>query len=269
MNPSGQPNPGQNNFPPNQPSQPGSPYPPTSNPYNTQPTSYPQQVPQPQPWNTAPQQQPGVPSANYGPAPAAPATYTADYLDQIAPPPAGPKLMGGNFMWILIGLAVVFMFAVGLLTLTSGGNNTATAQSVYLRVENLGTVSDNYRRYLKSTKLTTANTNLKIFLSNARRDITDPLVQNGVDLAKISKETKDKEVAAADEITAKLEDARLNAILDRTYAREMAYQTQLLIEQYNKMAKNPSPLIADNAKKTIPNLEPLQKTFAEFNEADD
>lgn len=266
MNPSGQPQPNQNN-PVNQPPQPGS-VPSGANPYGPQPSGYSQQVPQPQPWNAAPRQ-PGAPSANYGPAPAAPASYTPDYLDQIAPPPAGPKLMGGNFTWIVIGLAVLFMFAVGLLTLTSGGSNTATAQSAYLRVGNLATLSDNYRRYLKSSKLTAANTNFKIFLSNAERDLAGPLTQNGVDLAKIDKESKAKEATVIDELATKLEDARLNAILDRTYAREMAYQTQLLLEQYNKMSKNQSKPIADNAKKTIPNLEPLQKTFAEFNDADD
>lgn len=267
MNPSGQPQPGQNNFPPNQPRQPGT-TPPGPNSYNN---GYPQQVPQPQAWNTAPQQPYNQQAAQPGftPQPAAPTSYTPDYLDRIAPSASGPKFMSGNFTWILIGLAVLFMFAVGLLTLTSGGNNTATAQSAYLRIGSLGTISDNFRRYLKSSKLTAANTNLKITLSNAQRDLTDPLVQNGVDLAKINKETKEKEASAADEISSKFEDARLNAVLDSTFAREMDYQLQLLLEQYNKMAKNPSPLIADNAKKTIPNLEPLQKSFADFNKAAD
>lgn len=274
MNPNGPPQPGQNNYPPSQPPQPG-PIPPASNPYvgqPAQPTTYPQQIPQPQSWSSAPQPaygQPVQPTGYTAPQPAGPAPYTPDYLDQIAPKSRGASLMGGHFTWIIIGLAILFMFAVSLLTLTAGNSNTATAQSAYLRVENISPINDKYRRYLKSNQLVAANANLRIFFSNAQRDLAGPLNQNGVDLTKINKEAKAKETSAANELSEKLEDARLNAILDRTYAREMAYQTQLLLEQYNKMTKNQSKAIADNAKKTIPYLEPLQKSLAEFDESKD
>lgn len=273
MNPSGQPGPGQNNFPPQQPQQGG--YPPAPNSPNgswapqnpaTPQQPFPQQIPpaqswgQPNPYQQGPMPQPD-PYAQPGPQ-----QYEADYLDQIAPGAGGPKLFSGSFTWIIIGLAVLFMFAVGLIALSSGNNNTASAEAAYLRLGNFVTLTDNYRRFIKSSTLSATNTNFKIFMTGAGTDLANILAQNGVDTTKISKELKEKEASTVTDITGKLEDARLNATLDRVYAREMAYQAELLLTLYDKMSKNNVPAIRDNAKKAIGNLTPIQKSFAEFDE---
>lgn len=282
MNPSGQPQPGQqNNQPPYQPQPGGFPPAPTgyqqpqAGGYSTIPANYGQpQVPggpaQPGQFGQPYAQQYGQPAPPPGPdlQPVMPQQYSADYLDQIAPPKSGPTLFSGNFTWIIVGLAVLFMFAVGILVLNNGGNNTVTAQTAYMRIDSLILITNNYRRYLKSSSLSSTNSNYKIFLTGALHDLVDPLAKNGVATNKLDKDLKTKEKASATEITSKLEDARLNAILDRSYAREMAYQSNLLLEMYKKMLKNKGPGIADNAKKTISNLEPLQKAFADFKESD-
>lgn len=194
--------------------------------------------------------------------------YAIDYLDQIAPPPSGPKFLGGSFTWIIIGLAVVFMFAVSIIALNSGSSNTTSAQTAYLRYDNLSKIPLKYHKYLKSSKLSSTDSNFALFMTNAKRDLEEPIAKNGTDLKKLDKTLQAKEKSLAADVTAKLEDARLNAILDRVYAREMAYQAQQLIELYKKMANNRSKSISDNAKKAIPNLEPIQKAFAEFDKVD-
>jgi len=235
-------------------------YPPQPSPYaSPQTTAQPQFVPQARPTSAAPM--PGMPQGNQ-------ADFSPDYLDQIAPGPSGAKFFSGNFTWILIGLALVFMFAVGLITLNSGGGNTIAAQTVYMRYDYFLKTIPTYTRHLKSSKLSATATDFRVFMTGAQHDLLDPLSKNGiVNTGKdISKELKAKEKAHADEVGKKLEEAKLNAILDRVYARELAYQTGLILDQYKKMEKTKSKALIDNAKKAITNLEPIRKSFAEFNE---
>lgn len=267
MNPNGQ-QPGQDN---NQPS--SGPNPPASNFYGQLDSSQTPAPPQPapprspteSPWGQQPYQQPAQPE--YDQQPAAP-QYSADYLDQIAPEQTHSTLFSGSYTWIIIGLAVVFMFAVGLIVAFSGNRNGDTAETAYIRLTNLIAVTNHYRPFLKSSKLSSTNSNFKIFMTGAQRDLIDPLAKNGVLTNKLDKEKKAREKAHISTVEAKLEDARLNAVLDRIYAREMAYQCELLLQMYKRMTKNISPDIANNAKKTIPNLEPLQKALADFKEGD-
>lgn len=225
----------------------------------------------PNPWQQ-PSQNPAQPGQNPGwgaaPQPGAAGLngYAIDYLDQIAPPPSGPKFFSGSFTWILIGLAVIFMVAVGIISLNSGNSSTKVAQNAYLRFDNLSKVTAKYHKYLKDSKLSSTDSNFTIFMTNAQRDLVDPMAKNGLAIKNIDKKLKATESTYSDDVATKLEDARLNAILDRAYAREMAYQAQLLLEMYNKMAKSNSKSIKDNATKTIPNLEPIQKAFADFTE---
>ena len=73
------------------------------------------------------------------------------------------------------------------------------------------------------------------------------------------------EKALADELEQEFEDARLNAKLDRVYARTMANETEVLVNLFNKMAKkNKSSKIRDYAESTVKNLVPIQKAFADF-----
>ena len=81
------------------------------------------------------------------------------------------------------------------------------------------TIASDTQKNLKSGALRSTNSNLAIFLTNANRDIAAPLSANGIDIKKL-----DSSVVAAekgDELKQTFEDARLNAVLDRTYAREM------------------------------------------------
>jgi hypothetical protein len=268
MNPNGQEQPGQNNTPPS-----SGPNPPASTFYGQPNPSQTPSAPQPaaprspteSPWGQQPYQQPAQPE--YDQEPVAP-QYSADYLDQIAPEQTHTTLFSGSYTWMIIGLAVVFMFAVGLIVAFSGNKNADTAETAYMRITNLIAVTNHYRTFIKSSKLSSTNSNFKIFMTGAQHDLIDPLAKNGVLTNKLDRDKKSREKALISTVEAKLEDARLNAILDRVYAREMAYQTQLLIELYKRMSKNISPDIASNAKKTLPNLLPLQKSLADFKEGD-
>ena len=69
-----------------------------------------------------------------------------------------------------------------------------------------------------------------------------------------------------EKILAKLEDARLNAIYDRSYARELSYQletTMSLMRQIYNKTKNKD--LKTFLEESYNNLEPIQKQFSDFN----
>ncbi len=272
MNPSQQP---QNPFQPAGPPQPGfppvapqqTPLQPGSDPFAQPGMAPPQPFAQPGQFNPGRPTQPTLPNPGMPGQPIAASTYGADYLDTIAPPPRGPKLFSGSFTWILIGMAILFMFGVGIISLFSGKSNTTTAQTLYDRYDYYLKAVPNYHRYIKSSKLSGTDSDFKIFITNAQRDLIEPMSTNGLILKNLDKTIRANQKAYIDAIIAKLEDARLNATLDRNYASEMAYQAQAMIVMYNTMAKSTSKSISDNAKKALPTVTSIQKAFADFKES--
>lgn len=226
---------------------------------------YPNQQPpqQPQPPQTPPQQ---VSGGYYGPQPAP--TYAVDYLEQIAPPPPPAKFLSGSFGKVIIGLAVVFVLAIGLIAASGGGKSrTADLENVSVRLNNFQLITKSTHKNLKNGKLLATNSNYQIWVASSKRETDDLLSQAGIEKAKISKEIAASEKDLSDKLTEKFKDAKLNANLDRVYAREMAYQSQLLITEYTTMSKtSQAKAIREYAKKSVDNLSPIQKSFAEFND---
>lgn len=189
--------------------------------------------------------------------------YPVDYLNQIAPqqqkPGISPKLMMG-----LIG-GVILVAIIAVIALNSGGAGPVQKmQTLAARLETLQKISDKSQKNIKSGQLRGTNSNLTIFLTNTNRDLVEPLAKNGVDVKKIDKtiETKEK----GEELTQKLEDARLNAVFDRTYTREMTYQLDTVValmeEIYNSTN---SKVLKEFLVKTDDDLQPIKKQLSDFN----
>ncbi len=192
-----------------------------------------------------------------------PNQYPIDYLNQIAPP--GPKagldkkflfMIGGGILIAIIALIVV-------LSLPSGGGPKDKMQTLAARMTTLESISKKAQSNLKSNALRGTNSNLNIFLTNANRDIAEPLKTNGVDV-----KTLDKTIVAKEDgkkLTDKLEEARLNVIYDRTYAREMTYQLESTAALMGDIYDNTnSKSLKDFLIKTDENLQPIKTQFSEF-----
>lgn len=219
--------------------------------------------PQPQPTN----QQPQMPGG-YGPQPAP--TYAVDYLDQIAPPPPRQKFLSGMFGKFVIILGVVFIFAVGIIVALGNQKNTASTEKMAVKTENLQRIANDTQKNIKSGKLQATNSNFNIWLKNTNRDAYDLLSRAGIKKTDMDKGMVAKEKTARDDLTKKFEDARLNANLDRVYAREMAYQAQLVKTDLDKLAKNgPGKPFRDFASNASKNLASIQKSFSQFDETAD
>lgn len=187
-----------------------------------------------------------------------------DYLDQIAAPKKQPGMNNKLFLSVVIGGALIAIL-VGIFLVFSGmSSKPAALQTLGLRLETIQKVSNDSQKTIKSGKLRTINSNLTLYLTNTNRDLALQLTSNGIDLKKLDK----NEIAdeSGDELTKKLEEARLNVVFDRTYANELTYQLEtidVLMNQVYKSTKSKSLKTFLESSNT--GLQALKKQFSEFN----
>lgn len=189
-----------------------------------------------------------------------------DYLNQIAPQPQKPGLDKRALVGVLAIIGVVLAIVVGFLIFISNSAAGPKDSMITLaaRLQATQEVSDKSQKNIKSSQLRSINSNLKILLTNANRDIAAPLMVEEIDVTKL-----DKEVVAiekADTINTTLEDARLNATFDDTYAREMSFKLttiSLLMQQIYNQSKSKS--MQDFLMETDDNLQPIKQQLEEFN----
>ncbi len=197
-----------------------------------------------------------------------PVPSSPNYLDQIAPQAPKKDLfkIGPKLMILVLGIIILL---VGIMAFAFNASNTAKKkplETLYARLTTTETIATAAQTKLKSSELRSLNSNLKIYLANTNRDVADPLLAAGINVSKISKTVTDAE--SPDAINARLEDARLNAVYDRTYAREMAYQLDTLITLMKQIYKSTSSTkLKEFLQATFDSLEPTQKSFEAFNAA--
>ena len=198
-----------------------------------------------------PQVQPQVPS---------------DYLNSIAAP-TPVKTLNPMVLWGLIGGLLILVIAVIIGVSSSlGGNATASLAGVGAGFNSLQEVSEGGQENIQSTQLRTLNSSLTLVLTNANRDLSAPLKAQDISL----KDSKNSSVIAVrnnfEAVSKRLEDARLNGVYDRTYAREMTYALKSLNndmgELYDSTRSSELKKILDDTQKT---LSPLIIEFSSFN----
>ncbi len=190
-----------------------------------------------------------------------------DYLNQIAPQAPKRKLPLTRMQLIIFGVLgvalIVVMILVIIVGLTSSKNPT---QQLAARLQNTQVIVNDAKTKLKSSALRALNSNLDIYLAETNRGIAAPLLKDKIDVTKLDKSIVASESGA--DVTTRLEDARLNAIYDRTYAREIAYRLETLVtlmrQIYSSTNNKDLKAFLETAYK---NLEPTQKAFEDFNAA--
>lgn len=210
-----------------------------------------------------PQQQPPYQPQTPPPAPTPqPPQYSIDYLNQISP--QTPRKQP-NKLFAIIGIGVILLILVfviiGFAQLSSAPSNKL--QTLAARLTTLQSVAEKSQANIKSNQLRGTNSSLTLYLTNANRDIVTPLASNNVDIKKLDKEIVAKEKGT--KLSSTLEDARLNALFDRTYAREMSYQLNTVILLMDDVSKSTSSKSLDDfIATTKANLEPVKTQFSEF-----
>jgi hypothetical protein len=189
--------------------------------------------------------------------------YSIDYLNQIAPKPHKPGL-SSKLRVIFIALGGLVILTIILMIFAGLGPKTDASQHLAARLQSTQTIVDGAQTNLKSSQLRSLNSNLSIYLTNANRDIVTPLQNNGIRVTKLNKSIVTQENGAA--ISARLEDARLNAVYDRTYAREMSYQLEtIMLSMQQIYTTTKSQSLKTFLLAAYDNLTPIQKGFSDFN----
>lgn len=189
-----------------------------------------------------------------------------DYLNQIAPQAPKKQLFTLNLRTILLGAGAVVVLIIAIVGISNAlsGSSKAPWQQLGARIDVTTEVVDGATKHIKSSQLRSINSDLKLYLSNTRRDITAPL--KSLD---INPEKMPKDIIAAEKstgITERLEDGRLNARYDTTYAREMKYQVATILSLLQKLyTTNVGPQTKATLQVAYDNLLPTYTTLSEFN----
>lgn len=200
----------------------------------------------------------------------APPTVPYNYLDQIAPqaPKRGRNVSG---LKKIIFFGIIAAIIVGIVAITLNvidGAQKEPAQKFAARLTSTQTIVEDSQDKLKSSELRSLNSDLKLYFTNTLRDAAEPLKRADVNIEKIDADILKKETALAEKMNERLEDARLNAIFDRTYAREMAYQLETLLALMQRIyASTKSESLKEYIDGTYKNLQPTQQALEAFNES--
>lgn len=193
-----------------------------------------------------------------------------NYLDQISPEaPKRSFKLGRPRLIILFGiLAVIVVLIMAAFVSSINASKKTPWERLTARLTATSEVVQSSEGKIKNSQLRSTNSNLKISLTNTKRDLAAPLARVEVDPKKLSASILKVESSAA--MLERLEDARLNAKYDSTYAREMSYQLAnvlTVLSQLYKTSKSESNKTF--LKTTYDNFQPVQKSLSEFSDSNE
>lgn len=229
----------------------------------------PQNQPNPQPGpgpGPGPNPQP-APQPVQQPAPQyqQPTAYPVDYLNEIAPKKtsAGLGMKLKIFMAAAIGL--VLLVIVLSFAMSGRGLDASSPQLLAAKLDSLGKIAEKSQQHLKTNPIRSNNSDLQLVLANTTQSITAPLEAHGIKMEKLDKKYVAAVAAKDATLSQRLDDARLNAIYDETYSREMAYEIKTLMVQMQAIySKTSDKALADALGESYKNLGPIQEVFAKY-----
>ena len=205
-----------------------------------------------------PNQSPQIPTPT-------PPLAPADYMNQIAPqmPKRPLGKLGIRQVLILGGGLIIAVIILAIIVNSVAAGKRDPLEHLSARLTSTQAVVVAAQANLKSSKLKSLNGNLTLYMTNTNRDVSKPLLSAGINTAKLSKTIVASEAPTS--LVARLEDARLNAVYDRTYAREMTYQLGTLLTLMKQIYNGTgNPELKTFLKSAYDNLSPTQESFANF-----
>lgn len=188
-----------------------------------------------------------------------------DYLNQIAPEAPKKPIFELNLRTVIIGAIglIILVIIISIIASNLGTSSKEPWQRVSARLDATATVVDSSTKNIKNSQLRSINSDLKLYLTNTKRDFATPLTALNVDATKLPAKIVAEETGTG--ITERLEDGRLNARFDSTYAREMSYQLATLLSQLQILySTNIGPTTKATVKTAYDNLLPTYTSVTEF-----
>ncbi len=202
-----------------------------------------------------------------------------EYLDRISAsnrkPTQGPgsRILGSKFFWVgAIGIGVFILIAVvGAILRGSGGGEKSQCLELLAHIEYTSEMIDEYQPSIKSSDLRSSSASFYSVLTNTDNGLQDYVATKYKvkDIKKsLSQKTQKTIEAERDALDEDLFKAKINGILDRTYADKMAYELSLIMAQ----EENISDATRDDALMEIldssyNSLKNLYDKFNNFSEA--
>jgi hypothetical protein len=169
-------------------------------------------------------------------------------------------------MIVVIIVVTIVIFAAAL---SSGNSNQSQLTTIAYQLKSLQTVTNSANQYLQDGELQQLNTSLDTILQQANQSISTPLTANKVKLAD-SVPAKSPVSGEFSSLNNNLNDARLNAVYDSTYAREVSYELKkITIEMQDLYKITNSKSLKSFLNTTYGNLTPLQQQLSSFNSPGD
>lgn len=194
--------------------------------------------------------------------------YSVDYLDQMAVG-GGSQAPDKKLIYLGAGLGAALILAAAMFFLRPQSATDNTPVKLYTTLVDTEKSTVNSARLLKSSKLSSINGNVRTSLTNAQRDMEEPLKNMGqkppaLRASAIKKPYHDEKFAAA------LEDARLNAVYDRVYANEINTKLRYIIIYMESIKKsNNSKSMQTFVDKNLPSFQTLQKSVEEYQKSEE
>ena len=133
--------------------------------------------------------------------------------------PAAPRLSASLSLRVLLAAAAIFIFT------PKKAPTTQTPDRLYGTIVDTQKVTKDAGKRIKNNRLKSINSTLNASLVNASTNLEKPLGGLGVDTKKL-RATVQKTEYHDQRLVDKLEDARLNAVYDRTYTTQMEYKVK-------------------------------------------
>lgn len=159
---------------------------------------------------------------------------SVSYLDQIAP--VQQPGMSNKVKIIFVIAAIIASVLAGWFALSTFNEPTVERNDLLqFRLVTLGDVADQAQSTLSDSDLRSANANLILFTTNSIGIYGEPETSQ-----KDPSVAQTTEAANAEELSKTLEDARLNAMFDRVYQREILPQLYSVNEALNYLGSTTS-----------------------------
>ena len=196
------------------------------------------------------------------------------YLNQISAAARPNKktnafLSSTIFKIIIGGIAALFLILIfGAIINNGKTNNETKCISLYFHLDNLTTTIDKYQPSIKSSTLRGSSASLKSLLSGINSNLNNYLVTN----YEFKEKNADKkiiasETALSEELNNELFEAKINGLLDRVYARKMAYEISIIqtreSEIYKSVKDDTFKQALDNSYNSLGNLHESFDSFSE------
>ncbi|MBQ3263635.1 hypothetical protein IJH06_00750 [Candidatus Saccharibacteria bacterium] len=198
-----------------------------------------------------------------------------EYLKQISLNSRPAKKSKGTFLktpavkiiGILTGLTIVILIFGSILT---SGSTSLKDQAIALKLhlDNTSTIISDFQPSVKSSDLRSSSASLSSILSNTSRDLTSYLTAvYGYDNGSVPAGLKSEADLNRDSLESDLKSAKINGILDRIYARKMAYEISLLLGEesaiYNATEDTSLKSVLGDSYSSLSNLYDKFNDFSE------